>query len=83
MGWTASGQEGYAGVMKPEDLRRYQDEFRAMREMLGTFYLELGISKRPLPDSPDEPAHDPLHSEDRVDDGGPDDPIGPAQDQDC
>jgi hypothetical protein len=28
--------------VKSEELRRYEEEFRAMREMLGTYYLELG-----------------------------------------
>lgn len=29
--------------MKTEEIRRYEEEFRAMREMLSTYYLELGI----------------------------------------
>lgn len=28
--------------MKSEELRQYEEEFRAMREMFGTYYLELG-----------------------------------------
>jgi hypothetical protein len=43
MGWTASAVQGYPGVMKSEELRRYEEEFQAMREMLGTCCLELGF----------------------------------------
>ena len=68
--------------MKPEELRQYQEEFRAMREMLGTFYLELGIPKHPLPAGPEGPPPDPSHSEEGGNNGGPDDPVGPAQEQD-
>jgi len=82
MGWTSLRDEGYAGGMKPEELRQYHDEFRAMREMLGTFYLELGIPKRPLPDDPEESPPDASHSEEGANTGGPDGPVGRAQDQD-
>lgn len=43
-GWTADFEPVYPGAMKTEELRRYEEEFRAMREMLGTYYLELGLS---------------------------------------
>jgi len=82
MGWTSLGDEGYAGGMKPEELRKYQDEFRAMREMLGTFYLELGIPKHPLPHGPEEPPPGPPPSKEGANNGGPDDSVGSAQDQD-
>jgi hypothetical protein len=44
MGWTGPSWEGYAEAMKPEELRRYEEEFKASREMLGTYYLELGLA---------------------------------------
>lgn len=43
MGWTGSPREGYPEAMKPEELRRYEEEFKAIREMLGTYYLELSL----------------------------------------
>lgn len=51
--------------MKSEELQRYEDEFREMRELLGTYYLELGRqpseAAEPDRESPNPPAppHDP------------------------
>jgi hypothetical protein len=49
--------------MKSEELRRYEEEFRAMREMLGTYYLELALrpveteaTGAPDPDAPSQSA---------------------------
>ena len=41
-GWTPALNTGYAEDMKSEEILRYEEEFRAMREMFGTYFLELG-----------------------------------------
>jgi hypothetical protein len=75
MGWTASAVQGYPGVMKSEELRRYEEEFKAMRDALGTYCLELGFppsappgdqgedddSFAPSPDGAPAPAADCAH----------------------
>jgi hypothetical protein len=69
--------------MKSEELRRYEEEFRAMRELLGTYCLELGLpSAEAEPSDAEAEAGPPSPSESGTtsSDGSTPMPLAPSRD---